>query len=295
MSTIDEYMEHLEASLEVRGRARRRFVAEAREHLSDAARERGPVEAVRRFGPAADVAREFDTETAVQRSLRATVVSVAAVAAVAWSALAVVQGADVHATVQVPWAVLFFGSAQAAGVCALLAVLRAVALRREDARIADAALLWRRNGMALSLSLLTLLAAAAAVAGQSSAWRVLVGPICAFAGAGVLVRTRRLLRRLEARPAREVRSPVADVAAMLAGRRNVDTTVWTPRASQLFLVTLVSACVAAFAWDQLDHGTLSSPIAVAAVEGLFVVAGFVLLGPALGLRTRLERKGGLRA
>jgi hypothetical protein len=148
------------------------------------------------FGPAADVAREFDTETAVQRSLRATVVSVAAVAAVAWSALGVVQGADVHATVQVPWAVLFFGSAQAAGVCALLAVLRAaVASRREDARIADAALLWRRNGMALSLSLLTLLAAAAAVTGQSSAWRVLVGPICAFARAGVLVRTRRLLRR----------------------------------------------------------------------------------------------------
>ena len=77
------------------------------------------------------LATEFDTETAVQRSLRATVV---AVAAVAWSALAVVQGADVHATAQVPWAVLFFGSAQAAGVCALLAVLRAVASRREDAK-----------------------------------------------------------------------------------------------------------------------------------------------------------------
>jgi hypothetical protein len=221
-------MEHLEASSEVRGRARRRFVAEAREHLSEAARERGPAEAVRRFWAGRRCRSEFDTEAAVQRSLRATVVSAAAVAAVAWSALAVVQGADVHATVQVPWAVLFFGSAQAAGVCALLAVLRAVASRREDARIADAALLWRRNGMALSLSLLTLLAAAAAVTGQSSAWRVLVGPICAFARAGVLVRTRRLLRRLEARPAREVRSPVADVAAMLAGRRNVGPPCGTP-------------------------------------------------------------------
>jgi hypothetical protein len=246
------------------------------------------------FGPAADVAREFDTETAVQRSLRATVVSVAAVAALACSALAVVQGADVHATVQVPWAVLFFGSAQASGVCALLAVLRAVASRREDARIADAALLWRRNGMALSLSLLTLLAAAAAVTGQSSAWRVLVGP---SVRSRVQASWSARADCFDARSSTGARGPLPGSRRGGDARRPPECRHHRvgPRASQLFLVTLVSACVAAFAWDQLDHGTRSSSIAVAAVEGLFVVAGFVLLGPALGLHTRLERKGGLRA
>jgi hypothetical protein len=56
--------------------------------------------------------------------------------------------------------------------------------------------------------------------------------------------------------------------------------------------TLVVAAVAAFVWDHQDHGTLANSTAAAGIEVALTIAGFVVLGPVLGLRpTRAERRG----
>jgi hypothetical protein len=57
---------------------------------------------------------------------------------------------------------------------------------------------------------------------------------------------------------------------------------------------MAAGLAGAFVWDQLDHGTIGSSRAAALIESGFILAGFVLLGPALDLwiarrRTRARR------
>ena len=94
MRTIDEYLAELAGPLHVRGAVRRRFLRECRDHLADAAAERGEREAVRAFGPPPEIAAVFDTEVAARRGVRSTFATAAAVLAT----LALIHAAAANAT-----------------------------------------------------------------------------------------------------------------------------------------------------------------------------------------------------
>ena len=266
MNAVDRYLHELASALHVRGRARRRILAECRDHLLDATEAHGPDEAVRRFGPVADVVAGFEVEVAVRRAQAATWLTAAGVAGIGASTLAVVHATDNGLTAPVAWAVVFFASAQTSAVALLLAVLRAVLMRHETGSSAAVALLCRRNAMALGFAALTMFAAAAAVPGQTSAWRILAGPAIGTLAAFALVRAGRPARRQRDRTAAEVQP--------------------TPRWSLLLAPTTVVSAVGAYGWSYLDHGTASGSLVTAGIEAACVLAGFVLLRRPLGLVAR---------
>ncbi len=298
MSEVERYLQQLGAALHARGRARRRLLAECREHLVDAGASHSEREAVRRFGSATDLAESFDTEIASRRAARATLGGIVGVLAVGTSTLAVVHAADPTATAIIAWAVVFFGAAQAAAVCGFLAALQALAMRHRPATPADVVLLCRRNTSALAFSLTALFAAGAAVPGQASAWAVLGGPVVAVLAAVWVVRVRALARRLEARPHVPVRSPLADLLAVARQPVRAHRADELSPLTALLVPGVAVATVAAFWWGRLDHGTVGSSLAAAAIEAALTVAGFLVLGPVLGLRSartvsaRPRRHGG---
>ncbi|MDX6317403.1 MAG: hypothetical protein QOD35_803 [Nocardioidaceae bacterium] len=283
MTTVEQYLEELGRALHTRGRARRRLLAEYRVRLADIAAVHGDVEAERRFGPAAEVAESFDTENAIRRAARATIATVVGVLAVGGSATALLNGADAQASAVVVWAVVFFASAQAAGVCMLLAVLRAAAMRHRPATPGDVVLLCRRDGAALAFSALALFAAGAAVPGNAAAWAILSGPAVAVLAAFWVMRVRSLARKLDSRPCRDVRAPLTDLLAILRPSDPRDRAAGHSPFIGLLLPSVAVATVAAFWWDHLDHGSFVSSLAVAGTEAALTVAGFVFLGPVLGL------------
>ncbi len=280
MNTVDSFMSDLKSELNVRGRPRRRLLAECRDHLVESAAARGPEEAVRRFGDPADLARAFDTEMAGQRAVRATVVSVAGVLCVGLSTLMMVNAADSQASAPVAWAVMFFACAQVAAASLALGVLRAVVIRAEAGTPDDYALLCRRNATALTFALLTMFAAGGAVPGQTAAWKIVTGPLVAMIATGFVVRARSLARALG--PGNHVvRSPLPD-AGFLA-RWNFLESARFQRPSMVLVPTVLVAMVAAFAWNALDHGSMIGSVQVACVEAGLVISGFVFLGRNLGL------------
>jgi hypothetical protein len=292
VTTVEQYLEELGRALHTRGRARRRLLAEYRVQLADVVAVHGDDEAKRRFRPAAEVAESFDTENAIRRAARATIATVVGVLAVGASATALLNGADAQASAVVIWAVLFFASAQAAGVCMLLAVLRAAAMHHRPATPGDVVLLCRRDGAALAFSAFALFAAGAAVPGNAAAWAILTGPAVAVLAALRVMRVRSLARKLDSRPCRDVRAPLTDLLAII---RPSDTAARATGHSPfigLLLPTVAVAAVAAFMWDHLDHGGIGSSLTAAASEAALTVAGFVLLGPVLGLfRARRRSEG----
>jgi HAAS domain-containing protein len=268
--TIEAYLDELRTALHVRGRARRRFLRECRDHLADAAAERGEADAVRAFGPPAEIAAAFDTEVATRRGLRSTLATAAGVAAVGCSTLALIHAASTGATAPVIWAIAFFVAAQVSGTAAALALLEALRLRRRAATPADVLLLARRNACALVAAALTLLAAGGAVPGQASALVLLAGPAVACAAFASVLRTRALARRLDGAREPVVRPPFPAI----------------PRATLLAGVTGLAAC-AAFARDRADeHASPAGALAVAALEATAVLACYLTLGRPLGLWSR---------
>jgi HAAS len=284
MTSIDQYLADLRDHLHVRGRVRRRFLSECREHLIDASAAHGEAEAVRMFGSAAELATSFQTEVAARRGMRDTMMSMVAVVAVAFSVLTIVNAVSPQVTAAPLWAVVFFVSAQTSAVAAVLAALRASATRHLPASAADVALLSRRNITALSFAVLCLLAAGGAVPGNAPPWRLLIGPIVAVCAAVGVLSTHRLVRKVDGPTTQLVREPLNDLRAVLhpSGQRSGDGT--TVSSTSLLVVTVIVAAVAAFLWDHLDGGTSSTSIRAATLEVVFVICGFVVLGPALGLR-----------
>jgi hypothetical protein len=282
MTAIERYFQELGRALHTRGRARRRLLAECRDHLADAAAINGEQEAVRRFGPAGELARSFDTEIAVRRATRATIATIVGVLAVGASTVALLNAATPHVSTVPAWAVVFFASAQTAGVCALLAVLRAAAMRHGDATPGDVVLLCRRNGAALAFSMTTLFAAGAAVPGHSSAWALLTGPVVALLAAISVAWARSLAHKLGARP-RQVQAPLADLLTVAHQSDRVPRTAGHSPLMGLLAPTVAIGTVAAFLWDHLDHGSIGSSLAAASTEATLTVAGYMLLGPSLGL------------
>lgn len=256
---IDRYLADLAGALRVRGRARRRILAECRDHLRESAAVHGEPGAVERFGVAGDLAAAFDAEVVVRRARAAAPAAVLGVLAVGASTLALVHGADPGASAVTAWAVVFFLAAQGAAATAGLGLLLMVAMGRAPATPSYAVRLRRCSLTALALALLTMFAAGAAVPGRAPAWELLSGPAVALAATAVALRTRRLTRGVE--PAAAVRVPAAVVAA-----------------------AVVLAGCAATVWDHLDHGSTASSATAGAVEAAAALAGLLVLGPTLGLR-----------
>ena len=278
--TVERYLAELSAALRVRGAARRRFLRECRDHLADAAAERGEADAVRAFGAPAEIAAAFDAEVAARRGVRSTWLAVAAVAATGGSTLALIHSASPDVSAPAAWAVVFFVAAQVAGVAAGLALLQALAARRTAMAAADATLLARRNGTALVAAGLTMFAAGAAVPGQGSAGLLLAGPALACVALVAVVRARWPARRLDGARVRAVRSPLDDLARL--------TRLEIPRVAPARLLPLVTvaAAAAAFLRDRLEAGSVANGLLVAGVEAAAVVACFAALGRPLGLWTR---------
>ncbi len=278
MSAVDDFMSELASLLHVRGSARRRLLRECRDHLEESTAHVGPDEAVRRFGSASALAASIDTEASVRRTRFSTLATSAGVLAVGASTLALVTAADSEASAVVGWAVAFFAAAQTAAVCAVLGALQAATLRRAPATASDLALLCRRNSCALVFAGLAMFCAGGAVPGNASAVVLLAGPAVALlAGVGVL-RARSLVRRLEPGRSRATRSPLEDLGEL------VHLSLPTLRPTALLAAAAVGAAGAAFVWDRAEQATASSALAASGIEVALVVAGFLLLGPVLGLR-----------
>ncbi|MDQ3893891.1 MAG: hypothetical protein M3292_04400 [Actinomycetota bacterium] len=71
MSAIERYLGELERELQVGGRRRQRILAEAEDHLREAARDVGEEAAVARFGQPAELARRFAADEAESSGRRA--------------------------------------------------------------------------------------------------------------------------------------------------------------------------------------------------------------------------------
>lgn len=197
MTAVDDFIHELESALRVRGRAPRRLLIECQSHLAESSAAFGDDEAVRRFGSATDLARAFELEVAARRVRVATAASAAGVLVVGGSALAMINAADAHASAPAGWAVVFFGAAQVSAVSLILALLRAGAMRGESVTPADVVLLCRRNAAAIGFALLAMFAVGAAIPGQTAAWRILAGPVCAAIALASVVRARSLARMLD--------------------------------------------------------------------------------------------------
>ncbi|HWU23964.1 MAG TPA: hypothetical protein VN088_20670, partial [Nocardioides sp.] len=118
MSEVDRYLDELAHALSVRGRARRRILAECRDHLEESAAVHGEAGAVERFGPAGELAAAFDAEVVVRRARVTAPAALLGVLAVGASTLALVHGADPGASAVTAWAVVFFLAAQGAAAAA---------------------------------------------------------------------------------------------------------------------------------------------------------------------------------
>jgi hypothetical protein len=278
--TIDEYLAELGGALHVRGAVRRRFLRECRDHLADAAAERGEHEAVRAFGPASEIAAAFDAEVAARRGVRSTFATAAAVLATGGSTLALIHAASANATAPAWWAIAFFLAAQVAAVATGLALVQALVLRRSTMRPTEVVLLARRNGCAIVAAGVTMFSAAAAVPGRGSAVLLLTGPVLACIASVAVLHARSLARKLDGAAALAVRPPLEDL------RRLIRLPVPSVDARRLLLVTTCVAAAAAFLRDRIEHGTVSEACAIAGIEGMAVVVCFFVLGPALGLWRR---------
>lgn len=278
MNRIDDYMRELSDGLHTRGRPRRRFLRECRDHLADSAAARGEADALRAFGPARELAVAFDTEVAARRGTRSTFLAAAGVTATGGSTLAMINAASGGVTAPTLWAILFFVAAQLAGVAAALALVQALAGRRSALAPTQALLLARRNITALVAAGVTMFAAGAGVPGRGSAALILVGPALVCIASVTVMRARRLARRLDGSRPGQLRPPLEDIATLIR--------LPLPSVEPLRLLALTTSVAAAGAFlrDRAEHASVSQALLTAGIEATAVVGCFLLLGRALGVR-----------
>jgi hypothetical protein len=289
VSPVERYLIELGAALHIRGRVRRRFLCECRDHLVDAAAEQGEEEAVRAFGPAPEIAAALDAEVVSRRGVRSTFAAAAGVLATGGSTLALIHASSPDTEAPVGWAIAFFVAAQLAAVSGAVALLQALVLRRSTMSAADAMLLARRNGVALTAAGVTMFSAGAAVPGQGSAVLLLAGPLLVCVALVAVLRAWSLARRLDGSRAPGVRPPLADLGRLLRlPVPTVDNRILLP-------VTVCVAAAAAFVRDHGEHATAGGALVTAGIEATAVVACFVVFGAALGLRAARPRSGHVAA
>jgi hypothetical protein len=278
MSLIDNYMDELAAALHERGRNRRRMLDECREHLVDAAAERGEVPAVRAFGPAVAIAAELDAESATRRSLRATLLTGAGVIVTGASTLYLINAAQPGVSAPTAWAIVFFIAAQLSATAVALACVQALAQRHATAAAADLSLLARRNVTALGAAGVTMFAAGAALPGHGSPVVLLAGPVLACIAFIAVLRARGLTRRLAGAREPTTRPPLDDLGRVLQTRR-----LPRPQAAGLLATITALAAAAAFARDTAEHATAGGAAVTAGIEAIAVVLCFLAFGHTLGL------------
>jgi len=282
---IDAYLDGLATSLHVRGRTRRRLLAECREHLIDLAGETSERDAVEAFGEPAAIAAAFDLEVAARRGTLGGLWASVGVLAVGGSTLAVIHGADPAANAPTAWAVVFALTAQVAMVATALALVQVLSIRREVSTAGDVALLCRRMALALVSAAAAMFSAGAALPGHGSATLLLAGPVLACVAAIAVLRAWRLVRRLEGAGERTDRSPFADLRRL--------TGVAIPVVGPVAVATL--AAIAAVARDLGEAGSsLGGSLAVGGIEASLVFLAYVALRRPLGLR-QLKTPRGCRA
>jgi hypothetical protein len=165
-----------------------------------------------------------------------------------------------------------------------LALVHALALRRSTMPPTELVLLARRNCCALVAAGVTMFSAGAALPGQGSAVLILAGPALVCLAMIAVLRARSLARRLDGSRALAVRLPLDDL------RQLTGLPVPSLEPSRLLVLTACIAAAAAFVRDRGEHATLSEAFVTAGIEGVAVVGCFVMLGPALGLWRRSERR-----
>jgi hypothetical protein len=313
---IEAYLADLAHALELPRRARRRVLAEVRDHLECAAAARrveglappaAAVRAVAAFGPADVVARRFAEELALAGTRRATGAALVAV----WNYLLLLAVSTQVAPLRAaspfahdPADAIAWLAAQVAATCVGLSALRVVRHRRDGA-VPAAKLRYMNRGGAVAVGAVLVSVAADAVAAAGAGGpdrggtaRTLllvalgaVGIVAAGALAEVVRATRRTraLARLDDRPADDVFDDLAALAPLAAG------SLGPARAHPWRLCCLTGAAAGALvgAAHLAGEGPPADPalvLAVAAVfvaaEGLAVLACFALLGRFLGLRRR---------
>jgi hypothetical protein len=279
VSAVERYLTELDAALHVRGRVRRRFLRECRDHLVDAAAERGDDAAVRAFGPAPEIAAALDAEVASRRGVQSTIATVVGVLATGGSTLVLIHASSPEAEAPLAWAIAFFVAAQLAAVSGGIALLQALVLRRSTMSAADAMLLARRNGCALAAAGVTMFSAGAAVPGEGSAVLLLAGPLLVCVALVAVLRAWSLARRLGGSRA-AVRPPLEDLGRL--------THLPVPALGNrtLLPLTVAVAAAAAFIRDHGEHATASGALVTAGIEATAVVGCFVVFGAALGLTVR---------
>jgi hypothetical protein len=253
---------------------------ECRDHLADAAADKGEQRAVEQFGAAVEIAAAFDREVAARLGVRATLATVVALVGMAESTIAVIHSASAGVTAQAGWAVAFFVAAQLSAVAGALAAIQALVLRATTVPPEQIGLLARRNGCALTAAGATMFSAAAALPGHGPAALLLVGPALAAGAAFVVLRARSLARRLGAAGDPAWRSPLDDLG------RLVRVGIGPVRPGHLLAATTLLAAAAAFARDRGEDATVGAALITSGIEAGAVVVCFLLLGPALGLRRR---------
>jgi hypothetical protein len=278
MRTAEEFLAELTGALHVRGAPRRRFLRECRDHLADAAAERGIEQAMRDFGLPSQIAAEFDAEVAARRGLRSTFLAVAGVLATGGSTLALIHAASTHTNARAWWVAGFFVGAQLAAVAAGLALVQALLLRRSTMSPAELRLLSRRNACALVAAGVTMFSAGAAVPGKGSAAALLAGPALVCIAIVCVLRAWSLARRLDRSSTRAFRPPLEELARFA----RLPLPPLDPRG--LLLATTCVAATAAFARDRGEHATVAQSLVTAGAEATAVVACFLVLGRALGIR-----------
>lgn len=292
MSAIEAYLAELRSALRVKGRARRRILAECAGHLREAASGHGEAEAVARFGPVDKLAASFDAELAAHRGQRATVGMTLALAAAAATVLDFAHSGRPDPAAPHAFAIVFGIAGQVAAVALVIAVVQALRWRGTMPPAGALVVLARRNRVAVTAAALTIAAAAGTVTGRSLA------PLGAFGALGIALwcarRGSRLARALPAARGSHVESPLEDLAVLAAGApvvgggvewvRNLLDPVRHP--VRTCAVVAVFAAAGAFARDQWEGAATGPAALTAGIEAAAVIGAFVALGPTLGLRTR---------
>jgi hypothetical protein len=295
---IDDYVRSLSSELAaagLRGSDARRLLEEARDHLSDAAAERGEEDAVAAFGRADRLAAAAaaDLATARARSAVYRTFLALALAGIGYAVLFLTLPGGVGKTASGSGAIGIVGAIffpQLAFVCGVLALLRIVRVRREAVLGAgDLAVVRARVGVALVAGALTV-ASVAMVGldrrGVVSGWW-LAGSLALFAtvvpALGLLGAALARSWRLVVGSAHASGTAVDDVQAVLA---EIPLLRGVPLPADPARFALVVVCVVAFA-VALAGFLLADPLDGlfrAAVEATGVLAGYLVLGRRLGIR-----------
>ena len=278
---IEAYLNELGSELGnvgVRGRLRRRILAESEDHL------RSDPDAVERFGAPAELANAFAAELGARTSRRAAVGAFLALgAAGAVYALSFVGAALAGQSAPDTWPVLAqlalpvaIVAPQVAFVAGSLALVRALRRREKTLPSAELSVLNRRTGLALLSGLVTMVALAL-IAFElrhdvASWWVALTLSGTAVAGLLLVLAAGAALGATRYRPA--IAGPAGDLFDDLGFRADP----WRCARRVAVRLGLVVFLVAAIQGDPFD-GALNG-----AAETLACLAGFAALGRYLGLR-----------